>query len=122
MAAIDDRTRHSHRVGEAPNAGVPLTGRTLVLFAGMVLTGSVTIGLITAAVASLLVPDNQIGVRPYLVSSLPAVLMLFIAIVPALEGGRGNIRPRGRAAGAHTGRDPAPGGGRARGGRPAPTP
>jgi len=56
----------------------------MVLFAGMVLTGSVTIALITSAIASLVVPGNQIGLRPYLVSSLPAVLMLFLAIVPAL--------------------------------------
>jgi len=35
-----------------------------VLFAGMVLTGSVTVGLITSAIASLVVPDNQIGLRP----------------------------------------------------------
>jgi hypothetical protein len=56
----------------------------MVLFAGMVLSGSLTLGLITSAIASLIVPDNQIGLRPYLVSSLPAVLMLFLAIIPAL--------------------------------------
>jgi hypothetical protein len=84
MASISDRTHDRQRGGVARDPGAPLSGRTLVLFAGMVVTGSVTVGLITAAIASLVVPENQIGLRPYLVSSLPAVLMLFLAIVPAL--------------------------------------
>jgi hypothetical protein len=84
MASISDRTHDRQRGGEARDPGAPLTGRTLVLFVGMVLTGAVTVGLITSAIASLVVPDNQIGLRPFLVSSLPAVLMLFIAIIPAL--------------------------------------
>jgi hypothetical protein len=84
MASISDRTHDRQRGGAARDPGAPLTARTLVLFAGMVLTGSVTLGLITSAIASLVVPDNQIGLRPFLVSSLPAVLMLFIAFVPGL--------------------------------------
>ena len=84
MASISDRTHDRQRGGGARDPGAPLSGRTLALFAGMVVTGSLTVGLITSAIASLVVPENQIGLRPYLVSSLPAVLMLFIAIVPAL--------------------------------------
>ena len=79
MASLSDSTDHRPPSGPTRDPGAPLTGRTLALFAGMVLTGSVTLGLIASAIASLLVPGNQIGLRPYLVSSLPAVLMLFIA-------------------------------------------
>jgi hypothetical protein len=84
MASISDRTHDRQRGGAARDPGAPLTVRTMVLFAGMVLTGAVALGLVTSAVASLLVPENQIGVRPYLVSWMPAVLMLFLAIIPAL--------------------------------------
>ena len=84
MASISDRTHDRQRGGAARDPGAPLTARTLVLFAGMVLTGAVTLGLVTSGVASLLVPANQIGLRPYLVSWMPAVLMLFLAIIPGL--------------------------------------
>ncbi|HEV7461586.1 MAG TPA: DNA-directed RNA polymerase subunit alpha C-terminal domain-containing protein [Solirubrobacteraceae bacterium] len=84
MASISDRTHDRQRGGAARDPGAPMTGRTMLLFVGMVVTGSVTLGLITSAIASLLVPGNQIGLRPYLVSSLPAVLMLFLAILPGL--------------------------------------
>src|SRR5947208_2513849 len=84
MAAISDRSHDRPPGREARDPGAPLTGRTLVLFAGMVLTGSLTLGLVTSGIASLVVPSNQIGLRPYLVSSLPAVLMLFIAILPGV--------------------------------------
>jgi hypothetical protein len=84
MASISDRTHDRQRGGAARDRGAPLTARTLALFAGMVLTGAVTLGLVTSGIASLLVPANQIGLRPYLVSWMPAVLMLFLAIIPGL--------------------------------------
>ena len=84
MAAISDRSHDRPPGREARDPGAPVTGRTLMLFAGMVLTGSLTLGLVTSGIASLVVPSNQIGLRPYLVSSLPAVLMLFIAILPGV--------------------------------------
>ncbi|HEV7363245.1 MAG TPA: DNA-directed RNA polymerase subunit alpha C-terminal domain-containing protein [Solirubrobacteraceae bacterium] len=84
MASISDRTHDRQGGGAARDPGAPLTARTMALFAGMVLTGAVTLGLVSSAIASLLVPENQIGLRPYLVSWMPAVLMLFLAIIPAL--------------------------------------
>lgn len=84
MASISDRTHDRQRGGAARDRGAPLTARTLLLFAGMVVTGAVALGLVTSAIASLLVPENQIGLRPYLVSWMPAVLMLFLSIIPAL--------------------------------------
>lgn len=84
MASLSDRTHDRQRGGATRDPGAPLTVRTMALFAGMVLTGAVALGLVSSAIASLLVPENQIGVRPYLVSWMPAVLMLFLAIIPAL--------------------------------------